>query len=123
MLFQRALSISESLSMFVDLFHWTTPLAHASAQDHWSQDLSTHFSKAVEFIDQHRKSVAITVPTRPSHTFSSRLNEAVLVHCMAGISRSPSITIAYVMRDQRLSLNDALNFVRVWMRCMSVIAS
>lgn len=63
--------------------------------DQWSQDLMCHFDKACEFIDRYRK-----------------LNQPVLVHCLAGISRSPSITIAYVMRDQKLSLNDALNFVK-----------
>jgi len=63
--------------------------------DHWSQDLIQYLDQAIAFIDESR-----------------RKNVAVLVHCMAGISRSPSITIAYVMRDQKMTLNDAYNFVK-----------
>ena len=33
---------------------------------------------------------------------------AILVHCMAGISRSPSVVAAYLMRAEGLSLADAL---------------
>ena len=66
------------------------------AQDHWSQDLVQYFDQAFDFIDETR-----------------RKGETVLVHCMAGISRSAAITIAYVMRSQRLSLNEAYNYVKV----------
>lgn len=36
----------------------------------------------------------------------------VLVHCLAGVSRSVTITVAYLMSHMSLSLNDAFSLVR-----------
>ncbi|XP_044753553.1 dual specificity protein phosphatase Mpk3 [Coccinella septempunctata] len=63
--------------------------------DHWSQNLASHFPKAIEFIEEAR----------------SR-QKGVLVHCLAGISRSVTITVAYLMYKCSLNLNDAFNLVR-----------
>lgn len=63
--------------------------------DHWSQNLASHFPKAIEFIDEAR-----------SH------NKGILVHCLAGVSRSVTITVAYLMYKCSLNLNDAFNMVR-----------
>lgn len=40
-------------------------------------------------------------------------NSAVLVHCLAGVSRSVTITLAYLMYARSLCLNDAFTMVRV----------
>merc|ERR1719376_1690623 len=56
--------------------------------DHWSQNLSQFFPEAIQFIDEAR----------------SRGN-GVLVHCLAGISRSVTLTVAYLMNTRRWSLN------------------
>ncbi|CAG8769285.1 16571_t:CDS:2, partial [Cetraspora pellucida] len=39
-------------------------------------------------------------------------DKSVLVHCEMGISRSPTVVIAYIMRSQKKSLKDALAFVK-----------
>nr|NP_001071938.1 dual specificity phosphatase [Ciona intestinalis]BAE06384.1 dual specificity phosphatase [Ciona intestinalis] len=63
--------------------------------DHWSQNLSQFFPDAIAFIDEARSK-----------------NCGVLVHCLAGISRSVTVTVAYLMQKLRWSLNDAYDFVK-----------
>lgn len=58
-------------------------------------DLSEHFEQCLEFIENARK---------------NRYN--VLVHCMAGISRSATIILAYLMKTYKYKFNDALQYVR-----------
>jgi protein-tyrosine phosphatase len=39
-------------------------------------------------------------------------NKKVLFHCAAGVSRSASFVIAYLMKDQGISYQEAFNFVK-----------
>ncbi|KAM3878512.1 dual specificity protein phosphatase 7 [Diretmus argenteus] len=63
--------------------------------DHWSQNLSQFFPEAISFIDEARSKKC-----------------GILVHCLAGISRSVTVTVAYLMQKLNLSLNDAYDFVK-----------
>uniref|UniRef100_A0A0A9YYM7 protein-tyrosine-phosphatase n=1 Tax=Lygus hesperus TaxID=30085 RepID=A0A0A9YYM7_LYGHE len=63
--------------------------------DHWSQDLTAHFPDSIEFIDEARNQ-----------------EKGVLVHCVAGVSRSVTITLAYLMARHCLTMNDAFIWVR-----------
>ncbi|KAF2986529.1 hypothetical protein EK904_010300 [Melospiza melodia maxima] len=63
--------------------------------DHWSQNLSQFFPEAIAFIDEARSKKC-----------------GILVHCLAGISRSVTVTVAYLMQKLNLSLNDAYDFVK-----------
>ncbi|KAM6981109.1 dual specificity protein phosphatase 7-like [Aplochiton taeniatus] len=63
--------------------------------DHWSQNLAQFFPEAISFIDEARSKKC-----------------GILVHCLAGISRSVTVTVAYLMQKLNLSLNDAYDFVK-----------
>lgn len=63
--------------------------------DHWSQNLASFFPQAFAFIDEARQK-----------------HLGVLVHCLAGISRSVTITVAYLMQKCGMTLNDAYDFVK-----------
>ncbi|KAL3226267.1 hypothetical protein MRX96_025177 [Rhipicephalus microplus] len=60
------------------------------ASDSCHQNLKQFFDGAFQFLDE-------------AHASGSR----VLVHCHAGVSRSPTITVAYLMHHLRLPLVDA----------------
>ena len=64
------------------------------ALDYESFSLEPYFEQAADFID------------------SSLAATNVLVHCMAGMSRSVSFTIAYLMKYRGMGFDDALNLVR-----------
>uniref|UniRef100_A0A8C8VIX7 Dual specificity protein phosphatase n=1 Tax=Pelusios castaneus TaxID=367368 RepID=A0A8C8VIX7_9SAUR len=63
--------------------------------DHWSQNLARFFPEAIAFIDE-----------------AVSQNCGVLVHCLAGVSRSVTVTVAYLMQRLNLSLNDAYDLVK-----------
>ncbi|XP_051944944.1 protein phosphatase Slingshot homolog 3-like isoform X1 [Xyrauchen texanus] len=60
-----------------------------------STDLLSHWNNTYMFINEARKS-----------------GQAVLVHCKMGVSRSASTVIAFVMKQQGWTLEQALNHVR-----------
>lgn len=65
------------------------------ATDSCQQNLKQYFEEAFAFIDEAHEA-----------------NSKVLIHCQAGVSRSPTITIAYLMQHLGLSLVDAYSFVK-----------
>ncbi|XP_073973401.1 mitogen-activated protein kinase phosphatase 3 [Rhodnius prolixus] len=73
-----------------DIKYMKIPIA-----DHWSQNLTSYFPKSIEFIDEARSQ-----------------KKGVLVHCVAGVSRSVTITLAYLMGRLCFSMNDAFCWVR-----------
>lgn len=58
-------------------------------KDTVNEDIYDHFATAYEVIEK------------------GRAYGNVLVHCMAGVSRSASMVIAYIMRKQRKSYQEA----------------
>ncbi len=79
----RRLSIKAVLTVAPDAgVRYGAEISHKviPALDEEYYDLAQHFEEAFQFID------------------SARAQTNVLVHCLAGVSRSPTIVIAYMMR-------------------------
>ncbi|KAF2981201.1 hypothetical protein EK904_014552 [Melospiza melodia maxima] len=64
-------------------------------EDSHTADISSHFQEAIDFIEQVR-----------------RAGGRILVHCEAGISRSPTICMAYLMKTRKLRLEEAFDYIK-----------
>ncbi|CAF99127.1 unnamed protein product, partial [Tetraodon nigroviridis] len=64
-------------------------------EDNHKADISSWFNEAIDFIDSVRNN-----------------GGRVFVHCQAGISRSATICLAYLMRTNRVKLDEAFEFVK-----------
>lgn len=63
-------------------------------EDHENYDLSVHFDSAISFIHQARRETN------------------VLVHCMAGVSRSVTLVLAYLIQHFGISYAEAFRAVQ-----------
>ncbi|XP_062953892.1 dual specificity protein phosphatase 22 isoform X3 [Cynocephalus volans] len=70
------------------------------AADSPSQNLTRHFKESIKFIHECRLR-----------------GEGCLVHCLAGVSRSVTLVIAYIMTVTDFGWEDALNTVRAGRSC------
>lgn len=68
---------------------------HLEAADNGIQNLRQFFEEAFDFIDAAKKA-----------------GTGVLVHCQAGISRSPTIAVAYLMKHYLMAMAEAYKFVK-----------
>ncbi|CAF0726008.1 unnamed protein product [Rotaria sp. Silwood1] len=78
-------------SYHLDQFHYY----HIPADDTHKQNLLDYFDQAYTFIYNAIEN-----------------HEKVLVHCVAGISRSPAIVIGFLMRYAHMNMDDAYEFVK-----------
>ncbi|ESO85488.1 hypothetical protein LOTGIDRAFT_154978 [Lottia gigantea] len=65
------------------------------ASDSSQQNLKQYFEEAIEFIDDARQN-----------------KRRVLIHCQAGVSRSATITIAYILKHTKMTMTDVYKFVK-----------
>ena len=65
-----------------------------SMDDECTYDISKDFVQCIDFIKAAQEE-----------------KQAILIHCMAGVSRSATVTIAYFMQQHKMSLKDAAAFV------------
>ena len=71
------------------------------AMDMFTFKLDRYFDEACDFI-------AKAVGTKNSE----KLNGKIYVHCKEGVSRSASLVLAYLVRDQEMELKEAVRIVR-----------
>ncbi|EMP25788.1 Dual specificity protein phosphatase 10 [Chelonia mydas] len=65
------------------------------ATDNSRQDLRQYFEEAFEFIEE-----------------AHQRGKGVLIHCQAGVSRSATIVIAYLMKHTLMTMSDAYKYVK-----------
>ncbi|GAB1602562.1 dual specificity protein phosphatase 10-like [Argonauta hians] len=70
--------------------YMTIPVSDSS-----HQNLRKYFDSAIEYIDEAKSKGA-----------------KVLIHCQAGVSRSATVTIAYLLKHSTLSMTDAYRYVK-----------
>eukprot|EP01119_Soliformovum_irregulare_P017950 TRINITY_DN5421_c0_g1_i1.p1 TRINITY_DN5421_c0_g1~~TRINITY_DN5421_c0_g1_i1.p1 ORF type:complete len:155 (+),score=7.45 TRINITY_DN5421_c0_g1_i1:79-543(+) len=73
---------------------------------------SNFVHKLVEVKDETHASIECYFSECAEFISSARRNGKVLVHCYAGISRSPTIIISYLMATSKLTLDCAHDMVR-----------
>ncbi|XP_038048872.1 protein phosphatase Slingshot homolog 1-like [Patiria miniata] len=64
-------------------------------RDNYGEKLLPWFEDAMDFIEKVRSA-----------------NGCVIVHCLAGISRSPTVAIAYIMKHMNLTVDEAYKYVK-----------
>lgn len=72
---------------------------YISIYDHPAQKISGEFSGFLKFMKQNKKS-------------------NILIHCLMGISRSPTFTILYLVHKYKYSIIDAIKYVKKARPCV-----
>jgi len=76
-----------------------------SVMDNKYSDISTYFDTTNEFINSCLK---------------NNSNKNILVHCYAGKSRSPTIIIAYLIKYQKMTLNECYDLLNKKVEFLSI---
>ncbi|XP_055036468.2 uncharacterized protein [Misgurnus anguillicaudatus] len=87
-----------NVTTHLPLYHLDTGLVRYKrlpATDNSKQNLRQYFEEVFEFIEEARQ-----------------CGRGVLVHCQAGVSRSATIVIAYLMKHTLMTMTDAYKYVR-----------
>lgn len=66
--------------------------------------------KKIEIEDQNNEEIKKYF--EESFNYIEEAKGKIFVHCMGGVSRGPTIVIAYLMKKEGLGFNDAINFVK-----------
>lgn len=75
---------------------------HVPVEDRVYADISQHFGKALQFIEHARGEGC-----------------SILVHCRAGISRSATVIMAYLIQYYGKSMEEAFDFIKLKHPCIS----
>jgi protein-tyrosine phosphatase len=76
--------------------HKNVTYLYIEARDHEKENISQHFKKAASFIENALNS-----------------GTGVLIHCMAGVSRSPTILASFYILKRKKDAVQALSFIQL----------
>ena len=74
---------------------WCPPVQGLHLDDIWMENISRYFEESADFIDE-----------------AVRSGGKVLIHCMAGISRSATMAIAFLMLRRGMPVEAAVEHVK-----------
>mmetsp|Transcript_32406 Transcript_32406/g.100233 ORF Transcript_32406/g.100233 Transcript_32406/m.100233 type:complete len:246 (-) Transcript_32406:151-888(-) len=99
------------------------PPSHGRADHEYAVGMCEHLGLQLIVIDvEDDEDSSIAAHFGAAHAAidaAKAAGEAVLVHCQAGVSRSASIVIAYVMKSLGMSLEDAFAYVKARRKIVS----
>ncbi|XP_023649965.1 uncharacterized protein [Paramormyrops kingsleyae] len=98
LLLQLNIGFVVNVTTHLPLYHRDSGLIHYKrlpATDSSKQNLRQYFEEVFEFIEEAHQS-----------------GRAVLVHCQAGVSRSATVVIAYLMKHTLMTMTDAYKYVK-----------
>ncbi|XP_077597236.1 uncharacterized protein LOC144212917 [Stigmatopora nigra] len=97
LLFRLNIGFVVNVTTHLPLYHLKSGLHYKRlpATDNSRQNLRQYFEEVFEFIEEAYQS-----------------DQGVLVHCQAGVSRSATIVIAYLMKHTLMTMTDAYKYVR-----------
>ncbi|GCC20179.1 dual specificity protein phosphatase 10-like [Chiloscyllium punctatum] len=87
-----------NVTTHLPLYHAQTGTVHYKrlpATDNSKQNLRQYFEEAFEFIEE-----------------AHQCGKGVLIHCQAGVSRSATLVIAYLMKHTLMTMTDAYKYVK-----------
>ncbi|KAK7827149.1 hypothetical protein U0070_019945 [Myodes glareolus] len=111
-----------NVTTHLPLYHYEKGLFNYKrlpATDSNKQNLRQYFEEAFEFIVKEGNTDLPLPPLPPPHRLSlspteeaHQCGKGLLIHCQAGVSRSATIVIAYLMKHTRMTMTDAYKFVK-----------
>ncbi|KAF7308135.1 Dual specificity catalytic domain-containing protein [Mycena chlorophos] len=98
------------------------PESESDADDEEGEEEEWHFQyHRVDIEDRPSAAAALTAHLPEACDYVGRAlgrGESVLVHCQQGVSRSPAVLIAFLIRDKRMSYDAAFAFVKQRRSCI-----
>jgi protein-tyrosine phosphatase len=110
------LNITRIIVCGTDLKQYFAPVDEAAVAN--EETTSSSSLEYLQFALEDEYEQPITHCFEAAHEFISNSPGNILVHCHAGVSRSATIVLSYLMKYKSMAFEDARNFVKSKRRCI-----